>query len=90
MRLIIAPELSRDIGAFGLDRLAIVSLFNRLRWELEEQADSHRSQRDQTHPDLYFWIELNVWDNGVLRRFRFTVDDARAPGHLFLVAAEEI
>jgi hypothetical protein len=39
-RLIIAPEMSRAIGAFGLDPLSLVSLLNRLRWELEEQANN--------------------------------------------------
>ncbi len=38
----------------------------------------------------YFWFELAVWDHGRRRGFRFSVDDARAPDHLFLVAAEEI
>jgi len=42
------------------------------------------------HPDLYFSFELTVWDHGRPRGFRFSVDDARAPDRLFLVAADEI
>jgi len=89
-RLIVPPEISRAIGAFGLDRNSLVMVLNRLYQELEERADDHKRHRDPAHPDLYFWFELTVWDHGRRRGFRFTVDDARAADHLFLVAAEEI
>jgi len=88
--LIVPPEMSRAIGAFGLDRNALLRMLNRLYQELEARADDHRHHRDPAHPDLYFWFELIVWDQGRWRGFRFTVDDARAADHLFLVAAEEI
>lgn len=88
--LIIPPDISRAIGAFGLGRQALLGLLNGLRHELEEHADTHRPHRDPTRPDLYFWCELIAWDQGKPRGFRFTVDDARAPGRLFVVAAEEI
>jgi hypothetical protein len=89
-RLIVPPEMSRAIGAFGLDRNALVMVLNRLYQELEDRADDYRQHRDPAYPDLYFWFELTVWQQGHPRGFRFTLDDARAPDHLFLVAAEEI
>jgi hypothetical protein len=89
-RLIIGPEISQAIGGFGLDREALLRLYNVLRLELEVHADNYRQQRDHANPDLYFWFELTVWADDRPRGFRFTVDDARAPDHLFLAAAEEI
>jgi hypothetical protein len=88
--LIVPPEISRNVRAFGLDREALVGLFTRLRWELENHADKYKHLRDAAHPDVYFWFALTVWDQGRPRGFRFTVDDARAPDRLFLVAADEI
>ena len=89
-RLIVGPEISRAVGGFGLEREALLRVFDLLRQELEERADNYRQQRDPAHPDLYFRFELTVWDHERPRGFRFTVDDARAPGHLFVVAAEEV
>jgi hypothetical protein len=88
--LIVGPEICRAVNGFGLGREALLRVYNLLRLELEERADNYRHQRDAAHPDLYFWFGLTVWDGGRPRGLRFTVDDARAPGHLFLVAAEEI
>jgi hypothetical protein len=89
-RVIVGPEISRAIGNFGLSRKALLELLLALRRDLEGHADQYRHLRDSEHPDLYFWYVLTVWDQGRPRGFRFTVDDARAPDHLFLVAAEEI
>ncbi len=88
--LIVGPDVCRVINGFGLGRAALLRVYNVLRVELEEHADNYRKQRDPAHPDLYFGLELTVWDHDRPRGFRFTVDDARAPDHLFLVAAEEI
>ena len=88
--LIVPPEISRAIRAFGLDGTALVRLLNHLRSELENHADNYKHVRDPGHADVYFWFELTVWDQGRPRGFRFTVDDARAVGYLFLVAAEEV
>jgi hypothetical protein len=87
--LIVPPNISQAIGSFGLGRNALVTLLSTLRDELEIHTDNHRAHRDTTHPDLYFFCELTVWDQGRPRGFRFTVDDARATDRLFLVAAEE-
>ena len=87
--LIVPPEVSRAIGAFGLSRAALIRLLIHLRTELEDHADRYRQARDPAHPDLYFWFEVTLWDQGRPRSFRFTVDDARAAGYLFLIAAEE-
>ena len=84
------PDISRAIGGFGLSRQALVALLVNLRAELEERADKYRSQREPAHPDLYFWCELIVWDQGRPRGFRFLVDDAHATDRLFLTDAEEI
>jgi hypothetical protein len=88
-KLILPPDISRAIGNFGLGRQALLGLLNWLYSELEDHADNYRSNRDSTHPDLYFSCELTVWDQGRPRGCRFTVDDARATGILFLVAVEE-
>jgi hypothetical protein len=77
--LIVPPEISRTVRAFGLDRDALVRLFNQLRAELEYHADNYKHLRDPAYPDVTFWFELTVWDQGRPRGFRFTVDDARAP-----------
>lgn len=87
--IILPPEISRAIHGFGLGREALLGLLNGLRRELENNTAGHRSRRDPARPDLYFWFGLTVWDQGRPRGFRFTVDDARAADHLFLVAAEE-
>ena len=89
-QLIISPQMSRAIGAFGLSRDALLAVLNMLYLELEEHAANHRHHRDSAHPELYFSFEVTVWDKGKSRGFRFTVDDARATDRLFLVAAEEI
>ena len=88
--LIVSPEISRTIRDFGLGREALLRLLNSLYHELEDHAANHRHHRASTHPDLCFWYELTVWDEGQPRVFRLTVDDARATDRLFLVAAEEI
>ncbi|HLN33564.1 MAG TPA: hypothetical protein VK395_37910 [Gemmataceae bacterium] len=89
-QLIVSPEMSRTIGSFGLSRQALVRLLTNVRSELEEHADRYRHQRDPNHHDLYFRFELHMRDQGRLRSFRFTLDDARAPERLFLVAADEV
>jgi hypothetical protein len=88
--VILPPEISRAIRAFGLGREALLGLLNGIRAELEERASNHRQNRDTTNPDLYFWCELTVWDQGRPRGFRFTVDDARATDRLFIVAVDEV
>ena len=88
--LIVPPEISRTVRAFGLDRLALVRLFNHLRSELENHADNYKHHRHPAHPDVYFLFELAVWDKGRPRGFRFIVDDATAPDRLFLVGVDEI
>jgi hypothetical protein len=88
--LVVDPDISRAIGTFGLGRNALVRLLALLRSDLEDHADSYKHRRDPADPHLYFWYDLIVMDQGRLRRFRFTVDDARATDRLFLVAAEEI
>jgi hypothetical protein len=88
--VIVPPEISRAIRGFGLGREVLVELLNGLRRELEQNTDTHRRRRLPTHPDLYFWFGLTVWEKGRPRGFRFTVDDARATDRLFLVAAEEL
>lgn len=88
-KLVVPPDMSRALGGLGLGRAGLLAVLNWLHPELEERADNHRHRRDQTHPDLYFWCEVTVWDQERPRRLRFTVDDARAPGHLFLVAVDE-
>ena len=40
--LIVPPEISRAIRAFGLDRTALVRLLNHLRSELENHADNYK------------------------------------------------
>ena len=83
------PEISRAIRAFALGRTALVGLLNQLRSQLEDHADNYKHNRYAARPDLGFWYDLTVWDQGRPRGFRFTVDDARAAGYLFLVAVEE-
>ena len=88
--LIVPPEISQAVRAFGLNREALLRLFNQLRAELESHGDNYKPLRDPVRPDLYFWFELTVWDRGRPRGFRFTVDDARATDRLFLVGVDEI
>jgi hypothetical protein len=88
--VIVPPEVSRVIGAFGLGRDALLGLLNGIRGELEDRASNHRQNRDATAPDHYFWCELTVWDQGRQRGFRFVVDDARATDRLFIVAVDEV
>ncbi len=87
--IIIPPEISRAIRDLRLGREALLALLNGLHHELENYPESHRSRRDQQRPDLYFWFALVIWDGGTHRRFRIVVDDARAPGHFFVVGIQE-
>jgi len=90
----VPPEISRAIHGFGLDRKAMLNVFNWLYRELEEGwVDSYRrnpSRRALTDPDRYFWCGLIVWDKGRPRALRFIIDDASAPGYMLVVDAEEI
>ena len=88
--LIVPREVSQAVGTFGLGRIALINLFTTLRQELGDRGDAYRQNRDPSLPDVRFLFELDVWDHGQLRGFRFAVDDAQAPGFLFVVAAEEI
>ena len=49
----------------------------------------HPGRRVASEPDRYFFCEVILWHQGKPRKFRFTIDDATAPGYMLLVAAEE-
>jgi hypothetical protein len=88
--LILDPDISRAIGVFGLERPALLNLLNTIRDRLENHAADYRQNRNPAEPDRSFVYQLVMWDKGLLRIFRFIVDDATAGDRLIVDSVEEI
>jgi hypothetical protein len=88
--LIIDSDISRTISGFGLERTALLTLLNTLRDQLEYHTANYKQNRNPAEPERSFLYQLVLWDKGLLRIFRFVVDDATAPDRLILDSAEEL
>jgi hypothetical protein len=82
--VIIPPAVSRMIGALGLPRALWLQVLTRVRHELEHNADQFRGVRIDGHEDRLFRFRLTVADATYWHDFAFAVDDATAPGRLFV------
>lgn len=83
-RIVVPPRLSAAIGACGLSRDALLFVFFALHHTLPEQAERFRRARAPDRPDTCFLFRLGFADGSVWHRLAFWVDDATAPGRLFL------
>ena len=83
-RTIIPPHLSAATGACGLSRNAPLFVYFALHHTLPEQAERFRRTRAPDRPDRFFLFRLGFDDGSVWHRMGFWVDDATAPGCLFV------
>ncbi len=83
-RIIVPPRLSAAIGAGGLSRDALLFVFFALHHTLPEQAERFRRVRAPDRPDRFFLFRLGFEDGSVWHRQAFWLDDATAPGCLFV------
>ena len=83
-RTIVPPHMSAAVGACGLSRDALLYVFFALHHTLPEQAERFRRVRAPDRPDRNFLFRLGFDDGPVWHRLAFWVDDATAPGRLFV------
>jgi hypothetical protein len=81
--------VSRRLGELIPTREGLLRVLNRLYDQLENHADVYRNRRDPQDPD-HFTYEHALYVNGRWRRFRFSVNDVRATGHLFVMAVSSL
>ena len=81
---ILRPHLSRALGECGLSRDALLLVLFALHHTLPEQADRFRRTRDPNRPDSLFLFRVSLPDGALWHRLTFGVDDATAPGYLFV------
>ncbi len=81
LRAIVSKGVTRALGACGLSREGLIRVLARLHSDLASQPD--RSERDLSDPDCFLYrIILN--DGGRRHDLAFQVNDAQAPGFLFV------
>lgn len=81
--VIVSREVSIALGQLGLDREVLLRVLNRLFDQLEHKSHEYRKNRDSEDPDL-FEYDHTFHGGGRWRSFRFSVNDVRAPGYLFV------
>jgi hypothetical protein len=68
------------------DRECLLSVYNRLRDQLENHADDYRYRRDPDDPDFLFDYLLVLHTPDGWLTLRFSVNDTQSPDHLFVEA----
>ncbi len=81
--VIVRPPIGRAIGQCGLSRLGVVRLLASVYIDLPARADNVRLRRDPNDPD-YCVYRVNMNDGAAWHHFEFRIDDATAPGYLFV------
>jgi hypothetical protein len=81
-KVIVSPAVSRRVGALLQNRAAVIDVFNKLRFDLEEHGDNFRDNRDQNDPD-YFFYTIGYLSNGTWNNLD-SGNDTRATGYLFV------
>lgn len=85
-RVIVHAEIVRALREFISDREVLLGVLTRLRDRLENNPGPYRRIRDMDDPEFLFDYVDAVNVNGRWLTLRFSVNDTRAEGYLFVEA----
>lgn len=85
MHPIITETVSIFLGSLGLPREMLISVLSCCYDNLPNNYERWRGRRDPEDPDLFEYV-LRLYDGTNWHIFRFSVNDTRATGFLFVEA----
>jgi hypothetical protein len=83
--VLVMPPVSAALGRLLLDRESLLKVLNRLYGQLTDHADRYRGRRDPDDQDLFDY-PVYFCDGANWHTFRFSVNDTKAAGYLFVEA----
>jgi len=81
--VVVSREVSLALGQLISDRTILVRVLNRLYDHLENHAERYRQNRDADDEDYFDYVH-RLYVRGQWQSFRFSVNDVRAQGYLFV------
>ena len=85
LHVIIPSNISQSLWNIVNDREAVVQILNRLHDQLGNNSAPYRRLRDLEDPDLFDYVDAR-YVSGRWLFLRFSVNDVRAEGYLFVEA----
>jgi hypothetical protein len=83
--VIIEQSVVGKIGAIGLPRELLLQLVTKVREELGYNIEAYQHLRIPGDEDRLFAFRINLADTNQFHTLTFVVDDATAPGTLFVL-----
>jgi hypothetical protein len=85
VHVIVSPKVSSSLGALQLPRELLLKVLFAVHHTLPSNYDRIRKNREVEDPDLFDYAPV-IFDGEQWHRLRFSVNDTRATGFLFIDA----
>ena len=84
--VVVEKNVPADLRLLVADRHDLLTVYNRLYSDLEQRYPAFQPRRDPDHVECFHYPLVLRTTGGRWVRMRFTVDDTRAQGFLFVLA----